>query len=292
MNSIMNPAVHAGAYDTFLPEALPRAQAQRDWTPADGPLPTLYLSHGAPPLFNDGPWLRELFDWAQSMPKPKSILIVSAHWETAPVMLSSPAARTPLVYDFGGFDRRYYTMRYETPDATELARQVTGLVPGVFAHPSRGLDHGAWVPLMAMYPLADVPVLQLSMPTQDPGGLLDLGRRLRSLREEGVLVVGSGFMVHGLPFVTREMFLHGTVPAWSSDFDAWAADALARGDIDELAGYVTKAPGMPYAHPTPDHFTPLFVTLGAADRPEGPVRTAIEGYMMGFSKRSFQTVSD
>lgn len=292
MTSIFDPAVPAGAYDDFLPAALPRAREQRQWTPADGPLPALYLSHGAPPLFDDGPWLRELFEWAQSLPKPKSILIVSAHWESAPLMLSAPAAGTRLVYDFGGFHRRYYTMTYPTPDASALASRVAGAMPDsepAYQHPSRGLDHGAWVPLMAMYPLADVPVLQLSMPTQDPDRLLEIGARLRPLRQEGVLVIGSGFMTHGLPFITRDMLMEGKVPSWSSDFDAWAANALARGDVAELAAYRSKAPGMPYAHPTPDHYTPLFIALGAADQPDRPVHTTIDGYMMGFAKRSFQT---
>ncbi|GIF17581.1 4,5-DOPA dioxygenase extradiol [Actinoplanes tereljensis] len=291
MSDLFNPAIPAGAYDEFLVEALPAARAQRPWTPADGPMPALYLSHGAPPLFDDGPWLRQLFGWAQSLPKPAGILIVSAHWESAPLMLSSAAAHTPLVYDFGGFHPRYYSMTYDTPGAENLARRVAAAMPDtepVHQHPRRGLDHGAWVPLMAMYPLGDVPVLQLSMPTHDPDRLLALGSRLRSLREEGVLVIGSGFMTHGLPFVTRDM-LHGVVPGWSSDFDAWVADALSRGDVDALAGY-QRAPGMPFAHPTPDHYLPLFVTLGAATDPSAPVRTAIEGYMMGFAKRSFQTV--
>jgi len=260
MSSILDPAVPAGAYDEFLVEALPRARAQRAWTPADGPLPALYLSHGAPPLFDDGPWIRQLFDWSQALPKPRSIVVVSAHWETAPLALSAPAANTPLVYDFGGFHPRYYTMRYETPDAGELARRVAASMPHtepVHQHPSRGLDHGAWVPLMAMYPLGDVPVLQLSLPTHDPARLMAIGSRLRPLREEGTLVVGSGFMTHGLPFVTPEMLFHGAVPAWSSDFDAWVADALARGDVEALASYRTRAPGMPYAHPTVDHYIPL-----------------------------------
>jgi 4,5-DOPA dioxygenase extradiol len=196
---------------------------------------------------------------------------------------------------FGGFHPRYYRMTYPTPDATALARRVAGAMPDgehVHQHPSRGLDHGAWVPLMAMYPLADIPVLQLSMPTQDPWRLIEIGSRLRPLREEGVLVVGSGFMTHGLRFMTREMVMDGAVSAWSSDFDGWAADALARGDVAELAAYRTRAPGMPYAHPTADHYIPLFVTLGAADRPDGTVDTTIDGYTIGFSKRSFQTGGD
>jgi len=288
-----SPFAPAGAYDAFLPEALQAARSQRAWTPADGPMPAMYLSHGAPPLFDDGAWLRQLSGWALSLPKPTSILIVSAHWETAPLMLSAPDAGTPLVYDFGGFDRRYYEMTYATPDAGGLARRVAAAMPDgepIYQHPRRGLDHGAWVPLMAMYPLADVPVLQMSMPTHDPAKLMEIGSRLRSLREEGVLVIGSGFMVHGLPFLTRAMVQRGEIPAWSSEFDAWAADALARGDVDELAAYQDRAPGMPYAHPTPDHYTPLFVTLGASADPSGRVRTTIEGYMLGFSKRSFQTI--
>ncbi|HEX5597919.1 MAG TPA: class III extradiol ring-cleavage dioxygenase [Micromonosporaceae bacterium] len=291
MTSLLNPAVPAGAFDEFLPDALVASRAQRDWTPDDGPLPALYLSHGAPPLFDDAAWMRELFAWAKRMPKPKSILIVSAHWESAPLSLSATAANTPLVYDFGGFHPRYYRMTYPTPDAGALARRVAAVMPDsdpVHQHPSRGLDHGAWVPLKVMYPLGDVPVLQLSLPTHQPDKLLDLGRRLQPLREEGVLVIGSGFMTHGLPFITREMFTGNVVPAWSADFDAWVADALARGDVDTLAAYRDKAPGMPYAHPTVDHYIPLFVTLGAADKSEQPAETTIEGYMMGLSKRSFQ----
>jgi 4,5-DOPA dioxygenase extradiol len=291
VHSILNPAVPAGAFDELLATAGPAPREQRAWEPADGPLPALFLSHGAPPLFDDPAWMRELFAWAQRMPKPKDILIISAHWESAPLALSAPAARTPLVYDFGGFHPRYYRMTYRTPDAGALARRVAAVMPAgqrVHEHGGRGLDHGAWVPLKVMYPLADVPVLQLSMPTQDPGKLLEIGTRLRALREEGTLIIGSGFMTHGLPFVTEKMLLTGAVPAWSSDFDAWAADALARGDVETLAGYKSKAPGMPYAHPTADHYIPLFITLGAATDPERPVSTAIEGYMIGLSKRSFE----
>ncbi len=291
MSSPFFPEVPGGAFDRFVGGAERVSRSQRLWTPDDGPLPALYVSHGAPPLFDDGPWMDELFRWAQALPKPRAILIVSAHWESAPLMLSASGARTPLVYDFGGFDPRYYRMTYPTPDAGDLARQVRALLPdreAVHEHPSRGLDHGAWVPLKVMYPLADVPVLQLSLPTQDPGRLLEIGRRLRPLREDGVLVIGSGFMTHGLPYLTREMVVDGAVPSWSADFDAWAADALSRGDVETLARYRSEAPGMPYAHPTVDHYIPLFITLGAAERPNGPVTTTIEGYMVGLSKRSFQ----
>lgn len=279
-------------FDAFARAAVPASAAQRRWTPSDGPLPALYLGHGAPPLFEDPVWMAELFGWAQQLPKPKDILIVSAHWESAPVSISSPAAATPLVYDFWGFDPMYYRMQYPTPDAGDLARRVAALVPDgdtLHQHPSRGLDHGAWVPLKVMYPAADVPVLQLSLPTQDPARLLDLGARLRALRHDGTLIIGSGFMTHGLPYLTREHFLgRGTPPQWSREFDAWAAAALADGDVETLARYRSAAPAVQYAHPTVEHFTPLFVTLGAAEQPDVPVTTSIEGFAMGLSKRSFQ----
>ncbi|MEZ5097131.1 MAG: class III extradiol ring-cleavage dioxygenase [Nocardioides sp.] len=251
-------------------------------------MPALYLGHGAPPLLDDPVWSGQLAAWAADLPRPTSILIVSAHWESAPLALT--ASGVELVYDFGGFAPKYYQMRYDAPAADHLARQVTALLPDretVHQHASRGLDHGAWVPLRIMYPDADIPVLQMSLPTHDPLRLIQLGARLRPLREQGVLVIGSGFLTHGLPFLT-EWRIDAAVPGWSADFDAWAADALARGDVDELAAYRTKAPGMPYAHPTVEHYSPLFVTLGAALDPSAPPEQVIDGYWMGLAKRSFQ----
>lgn len=291
MWSPLHPAAPGAAFDEFLIDALPASREHRRWTPGDGPLPAIYLSHGAPPLFDDALWMAQLFAWAKRLPKPIGIVVVSAHWESAPLCVSATAAHTPLVYDFSGFARRYYEMTYDTPDAGFLARRVIALMPEtepVHEHRTRGLDHGAWVPLKVMYPLADVPVVQLSLPTHDPDRLMEIGRRLRPLREEGVLIIGSGFMTHGLPFVTAEMLSGSAVPAWSADFDAWAADALARGDVDTLAAFRSKAPGMPFAHPTVEHYVPLFITLGAATSPDAPARTVIDGYMIGLSKRSFE----
>lgn len=286
----MTPADPAAAFDAFLPRARERSAAQREWIETDGPLPSLYLSHGAPPLFDDAEWIDQLFEWGQMLPKPKSILVVSAHWEAAPIMISGSAAHTNLVYDFGGFHPRYYQMLYQTPDSSDLAARVASLMPDnepLHQAPDRGLDHGAWVPLKIMYPMADVPVLQLSMPTNNPAKLIEIGHRLQELRDEGVLIVGSGFMTHGLQFLTREM-MFGDVPAWSSDFDAWAREALESGDVETLLNFKAEAPGMPYAHPTIEHFIPLFVTLGASTNPEAGVESTIEGYRVGFSKRSFQ----
>jgi 4,5-DOPA dioxygenase extradiol len=159
---------------------------------------------------------------------------------------------------------------------------------GVLERETRGLDHGAWVPLKAMYPDADIPVLQMSMPDLDPAHLFEVGRRLAPLRDEGVLIVGSGFMTHGLPYVARVHDGRPGAPRWSIDFDQWAAEALDRGDLDELFDFREKAPGMPYAHPTVEHFAPLFVTLGAAATPEEKPEYAIEGFFYGLSKRSFE----
>lgn len=287
--TILDPSRPGGAYDDFMTETAPSHRGRGDWSPGDGPMPALYLSHGAPPVFDDPHWISQLSSWSLSMPRPSAILIVSAHWESAPLSLSASAAGTPLVYDFGGFAPRYYTMEYPTPDASGLATLVGSMMPAtetVHEHSSRGLDHGAWVPLKVMYPYGDIPVLQMSIPTHDPERLLELGRRLRPLRDEGVLVIGSGFMTHGLRYATREMFMENAIPGWSREFDSWVADALQRGDFDTLANY-QSAPGMPYAHPTVEHFTPLFIAMGAAST-DGPPLTVIDDFQFGFAKRSVQ----
>ena len=120
--SFLFPEVPAAAFDEFLVSAAPADRGRPTWTPDDGPMPALYLSHGAPPLFDDPHWIGQLFAWSQALPKPTAVLIVSAHWESAPLALSAPEAGTPLVYDFGGFARRYYEMTYATPDASAEAK--------------------------------------------------------------------------------------------------------------------------------------------------------------------------
>jgi 4,5-DOPA dioxygenase extradiol len=288
--SNFQPQVPGKAFERFLDDQARSSHEQRKWSETDGALPALYLSHGAPPVFDDSHWMDQLFTWSQAMPKPAGILIVSAHWESAPLMLSSPEPGTPLVYDFAGFAPVYYQMEYSTPDARRLASRVAALMPdneAVHQHASRGLDHGAWVPLKVMYPFADVPVVQMSMPTHDPRRLFDIGRRLRPLRNEGVLIIGSGFMTHGLRYATREMLFENQIPGWSAEFDAWVADALNRGDVETLAAY-DRAPGMPYAHPTVEHFTPLFIAIGAATDPGAPPKTVIDDFQFGFAKRSVE----
>lgn len=255
-----------------------------------GRLPAIYLGHGAPPLIEDTVWPRELAAWAGRLPRPKAVLVVSAHWESAPVTIGATAP-VPLVYDFYGFPQHYYEMTYDAPGAPELASKVKKLMSAsepVLDRETRGLDHGAWVPLKAMYPDADIPVLQLSMPDLDPQRLFEVGRRLAPLRDEGVLIVGSGFLTHGLPYVHEYFMGKPGAPQWSIDFDQWATEALNRGDLDSLFAFREKAPGMPYAHPTVEHFAPLFVTLGAVAKPDEKPEFTIEGFFYGLSKRSFE----
>lgn len=253
-------------------------------------MPALFLSHGAPPLVDSELWVSQLRRWSGDLPRPTAILMVSAHWESAPLTIGSTTTGTPLVYDFGGFPRRFYEVTYPTPGAPDLAARVAALMPHdepVVQQPHRGLDHGAYVPLTVMYPDADIPVLQISLPSLDPQRLLHLGERLRPLRDEGVLIIGSGFTTHGLPFL-RDPRPEADAPGWSAEFDHWTAEQLERGDVDELLDFRHRAPGMPYAHPTTEHFAPLFVTLGVSRDPGRRIEQVVDGFWMGLAKRSFQ----
>ncbi len=254
-------------------------------------MPVIFLSHGAPPLADDPVWTRQLADWAGSIPNPESVLMISAHWENDPLTLS--ATRTvPLFYDFWGFPQRYYQVKYPAPGAPGLAKEVEHLLGNagheVRRDEERGLDHGAYVPLVEMYPKADIPVLQVSMPTLDPAVLFDIGRRLEPLRDRGVLIVGSGFSTHNL----REMNWHsgpdGRPPNWSVEFDDWLAEVLAAGDVDALVNFQESAPAAALAHPRTEHFAPLFIALGAAADNGLEAVTPISGFWFGLSKRSVQ----
>lgn len=252
------------------------------------PMPALFLSHGAPPLADDPVWTDQLAAWSAAIPRPTSILVVSAHWEAAPATIGATTT-VPLVYDFWGFPERYYQVTYPAPGAPGLADDVEAILgAGVRRDPTRGLDHGAYVPLVEMYPDADVPVLQLSMPTLDPAALFEMGRRLAPLRQAGVLIVGSGFTTHNL----REMDWHAgpdsEPPSWSAEFDAWMDRAVAAGDVDSLLDFQGRAPAAPIAHPRTEHFAPLFVALGAAAESDPVGSTALSGFWFGLSKRSVQ----
>ncbi|XRQ11028.1 dioxygenase [Actinomadura welshii] len=250
-------------------------------------MPVLYLSHGAPPLADDPVWPDELARWSARLPKPKAVLMVSAHWEEAPLSIGA-TRQVPLVYDFWGFPEKYFKVRYDAPGAPELADAVRKLVPGVHQDEERGLDHGAYVPLVEMYPDADVPVLQMSMPTLEPKRLFEVGRSLAPLRDEGVLIVGSGFTTHNLSKINMRLASDIAPGAWSAEFDDWAQQTVERGDVDALLDFLDKAPAARIAHPRTEHFAPLFMAVGAdADNPSGS-RSVIDGYWYGLAKRSFQ----
>ncbi|MFJ1708251.1 dioxygenase [Kitasatospora sp. NPDC088346] len=256
-------------------------------TAAPERMPTLYLSHGAPPLADDPVWPGQLAAWSTGLPRPRAILMVSAHWEEAPLAVGATTA-VPLVYDFRGFPEHYYRVRYAAPGAPALAESVRALLrtPGTPVQdiPDRGLDHGAYVPLVEMFPEADVPVLQISLPTLDPQRLLEIGRRLAPLRDEGVLIVGSGFFTHNL----RALSTEGRVSSVMTEFDDWGRRALAAQDLDALLDFEHKAPAGRLAHPRTEHFAPLFVTLGAGEADLGSQRSVIDGFWMGLAKRSIQ----
>ncbi|MQY16006.1 4,5-DOPA dioxygenase extradiol [Streptomyces sp. RB5] len=251
-------------------------------------MPAIYLSHGAPPLADDPVWPGQLAAWSRDLPRPSAILVVSAHWEEAPLAIGATTT-VPLVYDFWGFPEHYYSVRYEAPGAPALAASVRALLhgPGSATQdiPDRGLDHGAYVPLVEMYPDADIPVLQISMPTLDPERLMEIGRKLAPLRDEGVLIVGSGFFTHNLAALRHA---GPTPPAWSTEFDAWGSEALAARDLDALLDFEHKSPAGRLAHPRTEHFAPLFVTLGAAEAELDTQRSVIDGFWLGLAKRSIQ----
>ena len=288
-SSVPGPNLRSAAEPTPEPGPEPGLSASAGPAPQSSRLPAVYLGHGAPILIDDATWPGQLAAWAKAMPRPKSILVVSAHWQSAPLTLGA-TDRAPLVYDFYGFPERYYQLRYDSPGAPELGARVMASMPAgePVAQRNRGLDHGAFIPLLIMYPEADIPVLQMSMPDLDPQHLFEIGRRLAPLRDEGVLIMGSGFMTHGLPFLDQYFDGRPGAPEWSKEFDLWAAEKLDQGDLDSLFDFRNRAPGMPYAHPTVEHFAPLFVALGAATEPGTAPKFTIDGYWLGLAKRSFE----
>jgi 4,5-DOPA dioxygenase extradiol len=223
-------------------------------------LPALFVSHGAPSLpFDEVPAREFLQGLGRELGKPRAILIASAHWDTEAPQTNGVAVNDT-IHDFGGFPRALYDIRYPAPGDLLLAREVTALTGGkVDAH--RGLDHGAWVPLMLMYPEADVPVVQLSVQSRKGAAHhIALGRSIARLREDNVLVMGSGGFVHNL----RRIGLAGaSEPDWSREFSGWMHDRLTVGDEAALADYRRLAPHAEVAQPSEDHFMPLFVALGA-----------------------------
>ncbi|MEW5889019.1 MAG: class III extradiol ring-cleavage dioxygenase [Pseudomonadota bacterium] len=231
-------------------------------------LPTLFVSHGAPTLaLAPGKTGEALAALARALPRPRAVLMISAHWDTAAPRLSAAAAPATL-HDFYGFPEALYRIRYPAPGAPELARRVQALLQAAglpaALDTQRGLDHGAWVPLRLMYPEADIPVAQLSL--QSGRGAAHhhrLGAALAPVGDEDVLVIGSGSMTHNLGDLAFDAPAAEAVP-YVGDFRAWMHDRLAEGDVAALLDYRRRAPGARRAHPTEEHLAPLFAALGAA----------------------------
>jgi 4,5-DOPA dioxygenase extradiol len=240
-------------------------------------LPSLFVSHGAPNLILGQSAARHfLSELSQALPaKPKAILVVSAHWETSQPRVSAPM-RNETIYDFGGFERELYTLTYPAPGSLTLAARVVELGAqsqvNIDIDPSRGLDHGAWVPLILAWPDADIPVAQLSVqPSASVEHHLRLGQMLEALREEGVLILGSGSFTHDLrSYMPHRHDVEAMEPAWVTDFADWMHARIMAGDYDSLKDYRALAPHAVRNHPTEEHLHPLFVALGAGGKPASP----------------------
>jgi 4,5-DOPA dioxygenase extradiol len=229
-------------------------------------MPILFVSHGSPMLpFEDIEARDFLLKLGTALPRPRAILCVSAHWE-APRACLTAASQPATIHDFYGFPPELYQLHYPAPGDPRLAEQAAGLIraAGLEAEldQSRGLDHGAWNPLLLLYPQHDIPVVQLSL--LSAGSTADhvaLGKAIAGLREDGVLILASGGAVHNLRQINWQ---GGPAPAWAQGFDDWLHERLVAGDIRPLVNYRQEAPGGALAHPSEDHLLPLFVALGAA----------------------------
>ena len=226
-------------------------------------LPSIFVSHGAPTLpFDDCPARDFLRALGQALPRPRAIVVASAHWDTPAPMANAPLINAT-IHDFQGFPAPLYALRYPAPGDADLAGQVAALT-GARIDSTRGLDHGAWVPLMLAYPQADIPVVQLSVQGRlDAAHHIALGRKLTGLREDNVLVLGSGGFVHNLGLLDRRGPNAGEEPKWSQEFCDWIDGNLTARDDAALAAWRTQAPHANVAQPTPEHFMPLFVAYGA-----------------------------
>lgn len=232
-------------------------------------LPALFISHGSPMLaFEDGRAHRFLKSYAAAFARPRAILIASAHWETPEPRLTAGAA-PETIHDFGGFPPELYRLRYPAPGDPALAARAVellraaGLPAGL--DPKRGLDHGSWIPLQLLYPAADIPVVQLSLQTElGPAHHYRMGAALRPLRDDGVLIVGSGGLTHNLMRLQRGAADESPPPTWVAAFEGWIADKVAEGDVAALLDWRAQAPHAAVAHPSDEHFIPFFVALGAA----------------------------
>ncbi|MCE9673424.1 dioxygenase [Myxococcus stipitatus] len=251
----------------------------------------LFVSHGSPMVALDADaYPQALRRFGEGVGAVKALVVVSAHWETAGEARVTASARPPLVYDFYGFPEPLYRLRYPAVGAPALAQDVVARLSAAgiraAADPERGLDHGAWVPLLHMFPQAPFPVVQVSMPRgASAADVARMGEALRPLRGEGVLLMGSGGIVHNLRRVNFHQKDASPEP-WAQAFDTWVAGRLAARDFAGLQSWL-DAPNGRLAHPSAEHLLPLYFVLGAA-LPEDGLTQVFEGFHHGtLSMRSF-----
>jgi 4,5-DOPA dioxygenase extradiol len=254
-------------------------------------MPVAFISHGSPMVAIETGLYQDALERFGREHRPAAVVVISAHWDTSDAVFITSAAKHQLIYDFGGFPAELYELKYAAAGDPELAGRIHGVlrdadVPSALDK-GRGLDHGVWVPLRLIYPEADVPVVELSIPgTRSPAELFRIGELLSPLRSEGVLILGSGGIVHNL---RRLDWRHRDGPAeqWALDFDRWFTAKLEAWDIDGLLSYQQTAPSAVLAVPTNEHFHPVFVALGAAGG-RGRIESIYEGFQYGtLSMRSF-----
>ncbi|SHG51898.1 class III extradiol ring-cleavage dioxygenase [Massilia sp. CF038] len=259
-------------------------------------LPTLFISHGAPTLaIRSTPAHRFLRELGAALPRPKAILIASAHWESLGAPAVSLAEQPETIHDFGGFPQEMYSLRYPAPGAPEVAARAAALLTGAGIpakqSPNRGLDHGAWVPLLLMYPDADIPVAQISvMRDGTPQQHEQVGRALAGLRDEGVLIIGSGALTHNLA-EWRTNDVDALAPDWVRDFEVWMKDKLDGQQRDAVLAYRRLAPSGARNHPSEEHLMPLFVAMGAAG-PDSVARRLHSSYEYGILAMDIYAFSD
>jgi 4,5-DOPA dioxygenase extradiol len=246
-------------------------------------MPVLFVSHGAPTLALDRRAGADFARAAAALPRPRAVVVLSAHWLDAPATVGTRTQR-PLLHDFSGFPPELERVSYAAPAAAAVADEMLRRVPSLMRADERPWDHGVWVPLVHMYPEADVPVVQASVPYRwTPRQLFEFGRQLAPLRQQGVLVLGSGGAVHNL----RQLDWNGDgdAPDWAVAFEGWLRDRLLANAADDVVAFRELAPAVSLAHPTVDHFLPLVVALGAAAVEGGEVSFPIEGWEYGSLSR-------
>ena len=232
-------------------------------------LPTLFISHGSPMLaIEDSPARRFLLELGKTLPRPKAIIVASAHWESVGGLVVSLASHPETIHDFGGFPEELFNIQYPVQGAPDTAARAAELLEhagfAVKRSIARGLDHGAWVPLRLMYPDADIPVAQVSLRRgASPAEHERLGKALQELRKDDVLIIGSGSLTHNL-YAFRGASIDAEVPPWVGDFDEWMHLRLQHNQRELLLDYRAQAPFAVRNHPTEEHLLPLFVAMGAA----------------------------